>query len=86
MNVTGTATLAVRELALGLGARLGREPRFEGTEAADALLSNTDRMRSALGEPPTTLETMLDWVADWVKNKRPLLGRATHFEARDGQF
>ena len=86
MNVTGTATLAVRELALGLGAPLGREPRFEGTEAADALLSNTDRMRSALGEPPTTLETMLDWVADWVKNKRPLLGRATHFEARDGQF
>jgi hypothetical protein len=86
MNVTGTATLAVREIALGLGARLGREPRFEGAEAADALLSNTERMRASLGEPPVKLETMLDWVAGWVKNRRPLLGRATHFEARDGQF
>jgi nucleoside-diphosphate-sugar epimerase len=86
MNVTGTATLSVREVSLGLGARLGREPRFEGAEAADALLSNTQRMRTALGEPPTNVETMLDWVADWVKNRRPLLGRATHFETRDGQF
>jgi hypothetical protein len=30
--------------------------------------------------------TLLDWVADWVKRERPLLGSATHFEARDGQF
>jgi nucleoside-diphosphate-sugar epimerase len=86
MNVTGAATLRVREIALGLGARLGREPRFDGTEAADALLSNTDRMRAALGEPPVKIDAMLDWVADWVKNGRPLLGKATHFEARDGQF
>lgn len=86
MNVTGGATLAVRDVARALGARLGREPRFEGAEAADALLSNTERMRAALGEPSTTLETMLDWVADWVRNGRPLLGKATHFEARDGQF
>jgi hypothetical protein len=76
----------VRELAAALGARLGREPRFEGAEAPDALLSNTDRMRALLGERGTDLETMLDWVTDWVKRERPLLGSATHFEARDGQF
>jgi nucleoside-diphosphate-sugar epimerase len=86
VNVTGTATLSVRELAAALGARLGREPRFEGAEAADALLSNTERMRSLLGEPETDIDTLLDWVADWVKRERPLLGSATHFEARDGQF
>jgi hypothetical protein len=55
-------------------------------EAPDALLSNTDRMRSLLGAPETPLDTMLDWVADWVRDKRPLLGKATHFEARDGKF
>jgi nucleoside-diphosphate-sugar epimerase len=86
VNVTGSVTLSVRELAAALGARLGREPRFEGAEAADALLSNTERMRSLLGEPEMDIGTLVDWVADWVKRERPLLGSATHFEARDGQF
>lgn len=86
LNVTGSATLSVRELATALGARLGREPRFEGTEAPDALLSNTAAMRSLLGEPETPLDTMLDWVADWVSANRPLLGKATRFESRDGKF
>jgi nucleoside-diphosphate-sugar epimerase len=86
VNVTGSATLPVRELATSLGARLGRAPVFEGVEAPDALLSNTDMMRGMLGPPSTSLDTMLDWTADWVKRERPLLGRATHFEARDGQF
>lgn len=86
VNITGPATLSVRDIATSLGERLGRAPRFEGTEAPDALLSNTDRMRSLLGEPETTLGTMLDWVAEWVNGGRPLLGKATHFEARDGKF
>jgi dTDP-4-dehydrorhamnose reductase len=86
VNVTGTETLSVRALASALGKRLEREPTFEGVEAADALLSNTDRMRSLIGASETSLDTMLDWVAEWVRYERPLLGRATHFEARDGQF
>lgn len=86
VNVTGTATLSVRALATALGERLGRAPRFEGSEAADALLSGTDRMRALIGAPETDVETMLDWVADWVAHARPLLGRPTHFDARDGRF
>jgi len=86
VNVTGPATLSVRDIATALGERLGRAPCFEGAEAPDALLSNTDRMRALLGEPETSLGTMLDWVAEWVKAGRPLLGKATHFEARDGKF
>ena len=86
VNVTGTATLSVRAIATALGTRLGRAPIFEGVESRDALLSNTDRMRALLGAPDTSLETMLDWVADWVRHDRTLLGTATHFETRDGQF
>jgi nucleoside-diphosphate-sugar epimerase len=86
VNVTGSGTLSVRELASAFGKRLGRTPVFEGAEAPDALLSNTDVMKRILRAPDTPLETMLDWTADWVKHERPLLGRATHFEARDGQF
>lgn len=86
VNVTGPDTLPVRDLARRLAARLGVEPRFEGREAEDALLSDTSRMREMLGAPEMPLETMLDWVADWVREGRPLLGKETRFTARDGAF
>jgi hypothetical protein len=86
VNVTGVAALSVRWLATELGKRLDRTPRFEGTEAPDALLSSTARMRALLGEPDTRVETMLDLVAAWVKEGRPLLGKDTHYGTRDGVF
>ena len=86
VNVTGGEVLAVRELARALGRRLGREPRFEGKEAADALLSDTARLRQLLAPVETPVATMLDWVADWTRAGRPLLGKPTHFETRDGTF
>jgi nucleoside-diphosphate-sugar epimerase len=86
VNVTGTETLSVRDLATRLGERLGVEPRLEGREAADALLSDTARMVSLIGAPEMTLDRMLDLVADWVNEGRPLLGKPTHFTARDGAF
>jgi hypothetical protein len=86
LNVTGTETLSVRSLATQLGARLGTVPVFSGSEAGDALLSNTTRMREQFASPDVTLDRMLDWVAEWVGARRPLLGKPTHFEARDGAF
>ncbi|HET7632588.1 MAG TPA: NAD(P)-dependent oxidoreductase [Gemmatimonadaceae bacterium] len=86
LNVTGREALSVREVALALGRRLDREPRFAGTEATDALLSNSDRMARTLGAPEVPTDTMLDWVADWVRAGRPLLGKPTHFDVRDGAF
>jgi nucleoside-diphosphate-sugar epimerase len=86
LNVTGRETLAVRTLATELGNRLGRVPVFEGTEAPDALLSDTAKFRASFGETEMPLDTMLDWVADWVGRGRPLLNKPTHFETRDGAF
>lgn len=86
LNVTGADTLSVRSLATQLGQRLGVAPRFTGTEAPDALLSDTDRMRGHFGAPEVRVDQMLDWVAAWVREGRPLLGKPTHFEARDGSF
>jgi dTDP-4-dehydrorhamnose reductase len=86
VNVSGAHTLSVRTLATELGKRLGKTPRFEGVEAPDALLSDTSLFRSTLREPEMALDTMLDWVADWVKEGRPVLGKPTRFEARDGAF
>jgi hypothetical protein len=86
VNVTGTARLSVRWLASRLGVRLEREPVFEGTEAPDALLSDASLMQSLLGEPDVAIETMLDWTAEWTKHGGPQLGKATHFDVRDGKF
>ena len=64
----------------------GVEAKFSGVEKTDALLSNTARMRSMFQPPETSVETMIDLVADWVEAGGPLLGKPTKFEARDGKF
>jgi nucleoside-diphosphate-sugar epimerase len=88
VNVTGLDVLRVRDLAAALGERLGRAPVLTGTEAPDALLSDARGLRTRFGESLTLLplNTLLDWTADWVRAERPLLGKATRFEVRDGKF
>ena len=86
VNVTGTETLAVRDIAERFGARFGKTPRFVGTERADALLSNTARMRSTFAPPATSLDTMISRVAEWIAGGGPMLGKPTHFEERSGRF
>jgi nucleoside-diphosphate-sugar epimerase len=86
VNVTGGDILAVRDLANRLGEQIGREPVFTGEEAADALLSDTRLMASTFAPPEIPLDWMLAWVAAWVRDGRPLLGRPTHFEERAGKF
>jgi nucleoside-diphosphate-sugar epimerase len=86
VNVTGGETLSVRSLATELGKRLDKPPRFEGVEASDALLSDTSVFRATLGVNEMPLDVMIDWVAEWVRESRPVLGKPTRFEARDGAF
>jgi nucleoside-diphosphate-sugar epimerase len=88
VNVTGAATHTVRDLALALGRRMGHLPIFTGVESPDALLSDARALPSRLGEAFTAMpiETLLDWTAAWVSHRRPVLGKATKFEVRDGSF
>jgi nucleoside-diphosphate-sugar epimerase len=86
VNVSGADTLSVRALATDLGKRLEAQPRFDGVEAADALIADTTVFRTTLGGAEMPLDVMLDWVAEWVREGRPLLGKPTKFEARDGAF
>jgi nucleoside-diphosphate-sugar epimerase len=86
VNVTGPLRLAVREVAHDLGSLLGRTPVITGTEAPDALLSDTARMRTELGEVTVDYWTLVSWVADWVKRGGRVLGKPTGFEVRDGRF
>ena len=86
LNVTGAEALSVRMLATWYGKRFGKTPSFQGDERPNALLSNTEKMQQAFGAPTTSLDRMLEWSANWIERGRPLLGKPTHFEARDGRF
>ena len=86
VNVAGRDTLRVMELTRALAVRLGVTPVYTGAEIPEALLSDATRSATLLAEPPLPLDTLLDWVADWVMRGGRLLGKATGFESRDGQF
>jgi dTDP-4-dehydrorhamnose reductase len=86
INCTGPETLSVRWLAGEFAARLGMQVQITGQEASTALLSDTTEAARLFGYPLVPLGAMLDWVADWVRNGGPSLGKPTKFEVRDGTF
>lgn len=86
VNVTGPERLSVRDAATRLGELLGVPPRFEGTEAPDALLSDTTLAQSLFGPPTVSTDTLLEWVASWVGRGGTRLAKPTKFEVRDGRF
>jgi dTDP-4-dehydrorhamnose reductase len=85
-NVTGAETLAVREVCERLGEIMERRVKFTGTEASTALLSDAGQALNSFGPPRINAEKLVGWVADWVMRDGPLLGKATHFESREGRF
>ena len=86
VNITGPERLSVRDIALRLGELLGMPVRIEGTEAPDALLSDTSTAQSHFGKPTVASDTLIEWVADWVGRGGTKLGKATRFEVRDGRY
>ena len=86
VNVTGSETLAVRDLAARFGGLLGRAPEFAGEEAPDALLSNASVAHDLFGSPRMSTDALIEAVASWVLAGNPLLGKPTHFEERTGAF
>jgi len=86
LNVTGARTLSVRETAEWFGDRFGKSVTFTGSEAETAWLNDAGKCHELFGPPGVEVETLMEWVADWVENGRPLLDKPTHFEVRDGQY
>ena len=86
INVTGPQHTSVRWLAAEFGKRFGRAPVLTGQEAPTAWLLDTSQAQRLFGKPRVPIETMIDWVADWVSRGGPNLGKPTHFSARDGKY
>jgi nucleoside-diphosphate-sugar epimerase len=85
LNVTGPV-LRIREVAQQLGRLLDRPVHFQGEEAATALLSNPAECHARFGPPAVSIGTVLEWIAHWVQQDGPTLGKPTKYEVRDGRF
>lgn len=85
LNVTGPV-VRVRQLAMGIGQRLGVDPVFEGSEGETALLSNASRADQLFGAPPTGIDAMIDGVVAWMEAGGRSLSKPTHFGERSGAF
>jgi nucleoside-diphosphate-sugar epimerase len=85
LNVSGPI-VSIRAAAVGLGKRLGVAPVFAGHEAETAWLIDCKRAETLFGKPQVSLETLLDWTADWTSRGMGSLGKPTHYEIRDGNY
>ena len=85
LNISGPK-ISIREVAQALGERLGKAPVLVGQEAPTAWLVDCAQAFSLFGPPQVSLDTMLDWTADWVRRGGDSLGKPTHYEARDGKY
>jgi hypothetical protein len=87
LNITGTGAISVRDIAMAFGRHFHIEPKFVSeVEGPSALLSDASKARGLFGEPKVGVEQMIGWIADWIRNGRPLLNKPTHFQTRDGKF
>lgn len=86
LNIAGPERLGVRTLAMEMGRRLGREPRFEGTESSTALLSDGGEAQRLFGPPRVPIDDVIALVARWIQHGGRTLGKPTKLEVRDGKF
>lgn len=86
INIGGPEILSVRSIAETFGDLLGKEVKFTGTEANDALISNVAKSCKRYGLPTHSVGTLIPWVASWVRDGHAILGKSTCFESRDGRF
>ena len=85
LNLSGPK-VSIREAALGLGQRLGREVTFTGEPASTAWLVDSSQADAWWGTPQVSLDRMLDWTAAWIAQGHRSLDKPTHFEVRDGHY
>ena len=86
LNLTSVEPFLIRSLTEQIAALMGRRVVIQGSEADNAYLSNTTRMRELLGDPPTPIDTVIKWTARWIQEGGATLNKPTHFEVRDGKY
>ncbi|MEP7318011.1 MAG: NAD(P)-dependent oxidoreductase [Panacibacter sp.] len=86
LNVTGAETVSVRWVADQFGKLFETTPLFINEEQNTALLSNAAESSRLFGSPRTTLEQMIELIAEWINAGCKTINKPTHFQERKGQF
>jgi nucleoside-diphosphate-sugar epimerase len=86
LNLTGPETLSIRWIAEEFARHFKCEPIFQGDESPNALLNNAAKSHRMFGYPTVTPQEMIEWVAHWIANDKPMLNKPTHFQTRDGKY
>lgn len=86
LNIAGPEVMSVRRVCTRLGEMLGKDVRFRGNEASDAILSNGQLSHRQFGYPRVGAYQLVELVGHWLKEGGSLLGKPTHFESRQGKF
>jgi nucleoside-diphosphate-sugar epimerase len=86
INITGSETLSVKQVAIEFGKLFGKTPKFSGEEASTALLSNAGLAYKLFGMPKVSPEQLIKWTANWISLNNRLLNKQTHFEVRNGKY
>jgi hypothetical protein len=86
LNITGSDTLSVRDVAMEFGKLFKVNPELINEEARTALLNNSEQAFQLFGRPQVSTGQIIRWIADWINEGRELLGKPTHYEVRDGKY
>lgn len=86
LNISGSEIMSVRQTAEEFGKLFGVTPKFSGSEAPSALLTDSSKAYSIMGEPKVSMETLIRWVGHWVLEEKRSLSKPTRFEVRDGKY
>lgn len=86
LNVAGPELLSTRRVCEEIAAQMNKPVSFEGTESADAILSNGQLGHEKYGYPRVGVKQIIAWTSDWIMRGGASLGKPTHFETRDGKF
>lgn len=86
LNVSGPEILRIRDVASRFGELFKLPVTFAGDEASTALLNNSQHAQRLFGQPRVSAEQLIEWIAAWILDGRPLWDKPTHFEVRDGRF
>lgn len=86
LNGTGPETISTRHIAERLAGHAGWDLQITGEEADSALLNNAGKCHALFGYPSVTPSTLIEWVAEWVRDGGRALGKPTKFQRRDGGF
>lgn len=86
LNITGPEQLRIRAVAETFGRLLGRTPLLLGAEAASGWVADARESLRLFGPPETSVQTMMERIAAHLRGGGRLLGKPTHFDARDGRF